>query len=494
MKFNNFIYIIACLLLFNVIWAAGTYLIYPGYLDHGEPGMALISWRLLDGHPAYLSFESPTLISNVYGPLTYSSHALFFWLFGTNAVSGKAISFLSAILIPVFVFLTHSHKSIEIGAAGAILASAIMLFLIPFSIWTRPESLMALLCVIAVWANNTSDPNKLEIGKSILIAIAASMAVGMKLHAGIYFVPIVIFHCMNKNRGFKVFLAMALTGITIVSLPFFFSVFPIHDFWAWIYYHINKDSPSQFAFKYFRNGLIYLSAALFYFLASRYSGKGHTLAEKVYFGLFLACLLVTLFPATKVGAGTYYFYPFLAILVDQILRHSVQVIKHQKKVWCLFAFLTTTLLIIGIPTQKRYFQSLNFEDNTAVKSEISLILATYPDRTIEMGFGSNISTYSRTFHRTLLVMAGHPYTLDAAPAMELNMWKVPLPQETLAMIKKCRTDIWLIPKDEMPFKMIGYYGAPTLDIAFRKNFLASYKKLSSFKYFDIWECKKDVIG
>jgi hypothetical protein len=282
---------------------------------------------------------------------------------------------------------------------------------------------------------------------------------------------------------------MAVTGIIFASLPFFFSVFPIHDFWAWIYYHINKDSPSQFAFKYFRNGLIYVSAVLFYFFASRWSEKKHSLAEKLYFGLFLACLLATLFPATKVGAGTYYFYPFLAILVDQILRHSVQVIKYQRQVWCLFGVLTATLLIISIPTQKRYFRALNFEDTAAIKSEISLIMETYPDRTIEMGFGSNITNYSRTFHRTMLVMAGHPYTLDAAPAMELNMWKVPLPKASLAMIRECNTDIWLIPSDEVPFQMVGYYGAPTLDPVFKKNFLASYKKLKTFEYFDMWVCK-----
>jgi hypothetical protein len=490
MNSRSILFIVAFLAFINVICVAATYLIYPGYLDHGEPGMALISWRLLNGHPAYLSFESPNLISNVYGPLTYSSHALSFWLFGTDIFSGKVTSFLSAVLIPVFVFMSHRQKSIEIAAAGALLASAIMLYLVPFSIWTRPESLMALLCVIAIWANNTSSPKKVELGKSILIAVVASMAVGMKLHAGIYFAPLVIFHCINENRGFQTFFIMAAIGLIVVLLPFAFSVFSIHDFWAWIHYHINKDSPSQFVFKYLRNGFIYLSAALFYFLAAKWSKKGHSIEEKIYFFIFIACLLLTLFPATKVGAGTYYFYPFLAILVDQILRHSFQVRKHQKKIWCLFSVLTIALLITSIPSQKRFFRALHWEETAAIKAEISKIMAIYPDRTIEMGFGSNINTYSRTFYRTILVMAGNPYTLDPAPAMELNMWKVPLPKKTLAKIRGCNSDAWLIPSDEVPFKMIGYYGALTIDPAFRKNFLASYRKLRSFEYFDIWECKK----
>lgn len=482
--------VIAGLAFLNVVVVAAAYLIYPGYLDHGEPGMALISWRLLDGIPAYLGFDSPALVSNVYGPLTYSSHALSFWLFGSSIMAGKAMSFLAAVLIPVFVFLSHRHRGFAAAATGAIFISALMLYLVPFSIWTRPESLMALLGVIAVWAANASDAKKPEWGKSAVIAVAAALAVGMKLHAGIYFAPVVIFHCLNGNRGFKTFAAMAAVGLAVVALPFAFSVFPISDFWAWIFHHLKKDSPSQFVFKYFRYGFIYAGSALFYLAASRWSGKGHSFAEKVYFGLFLACLIATLFPATKVGAGTYYFYPFLAISVDQILRHAVRVRKHKKKVWGLLGVFTAILLVISIPVQKRFFRALHWQEVAAVQSEIRAIMAAYPDRTIEMGIGQDVRTYPRTFYRTLLVMAGHPYTIDAAPAMEMNMWKIPLSGDLLAMMRGCNTDIWLIPKDEKPFAMTGYYGAPTLDRAFVSAFLASYTKLNSFGYFDVWACNK----
>ena len=484
-----FFAIIAGLGFTNVVLLAVSYLVYPGYLDHGEPAMALISWRLLDGLPAYLGFDSPFLVSNVYGPLTYSSQALSFWLFGSTILPGKVVSFLAVVLIPVFVFLSHRHKGFEAAAAGAIFASALMLFLVPFSIWTRPEPLIALLGVIAVWSANASDPKKPEWGKSAVIAVTASLAVGMKLHAGIYFAPVVIFHCLNGNRGFKTFAAMTGVGLTVVLLPFAFSVFPISDFWTWIFHHLKKDSPLQFVFKSIRYGFIYVSPALFYLAASRWSGKSHSLAEKVYFGLFLACLITTLFPATKVGAGTYYFYPFLAIFLDQILRHAVRVKKHKKGVWGLFGVLTAILLVTSIPTQKRFFRALHWQEVEAVQSEIRAIMAAYPDRTIEMGVGQDVRTYPRTFYRTLLVMAGHPYTIDG-PAMELNKWKVPLSEDLLAMVRGCNTDIWLIPKGESPFTMIGYYGAPMLDPSFAAAFLDSYALAKSFKFFDAWVCGK----
>ena len=80
---------IAVLCFIDVAAVAISYLVYPGYLDHGEPSVALISWRLLDGLPAFLGFDEPVLISNIYGPLTYVFHALSFWLLGMREISSR---------------------------------------------------------------------------------------------------------------------------------------------------------------------------------------------------------------------------------------------------------------------------------------------------------------------------------------------------------------------------------------------------------------------
>ncbi len=58
------------------------------------------------------------------------------------------------------------------------------------------------------------------------------------------------------------------------------------------------------------------------------------------------------------------------------------------------------------------------------------------------------------------------------------------------MIRGCNTDIWLIPKDEQPFTMIGYYGNRMFRTAFVEAFLNNYEKRESFDYFDVWACKR----
>ncbi len=481
--------VIAGLALADVFWLAATYLVYPGYLDHGEPSVTLISWGLLEGAPAFLDLDAPVLTSNVYGPLTYVVHAVAFWLFGPFIMTGKVMSLLAAGLIPVLVFLSHRHRGVEAATVGAILAAALVLFHVPFSIWNRPDSFMTLLAVIAVWVANASDPKKTEWGKSAVIAVAAALAVGMKIHAGVYFAPVVIFHCMNEKRGLKTFAAMAVIGLSVVLLPFAFSVFSLSSFAEWIVMHVKKESPVEFVFKFVRYGAIYAAPALFYFAARRWSGKRFASAEKIYFWVFAASLAAVLFPATKAGAGPHYFYPFLAVLVDQILIHAGRVKKHKLKVWGLAGVLAAVILIVGIPVQKRFFRALHWQQVTDIQTEIRAIMAAYPDRTIEMGIGQDVRIYPRTFNRTLLVLGGHPYTFDAAEAAEMNKWKVPLNDAVFSMLRGCNTDIWLIPKGEAPFTMIGYYGSPGVDEVFTETFNASYGKVKSFEFFDVWACR-----
>ena len=147
------------------------------------------------------------------------------------------------------------------------------------------------------------------------------------------------------------------------------------------------------------------------------------------------------------------------------------------------------ILVLGIPVQKRFYRALHWEKVEAIQAEIRTIMAKHPDKTIEMGVGQNTATYPRTFYKTLLVLKGHPYTIDAAPAMEMTMMKIPLNDDLLSLLRGCSTDLWLIPKGEKPFAMTGYYGTPTVGQAFIDTFNASYAKAESLDYFDVWACE-----
>lgn len=486
----SFLAVLAAVSFIAVAWITVSYFIYPGYIDHGEPSVALISWRLLDGFPAYPGFDEPGMVGNVYGPIIFVFHSLVFWIFGPALMIGKVGSLFAAALIPVLVFLSHRKSGMEYAFLGAIAASGLVLLNVPSSLWNRPDSLIALLVVIAVWAARAADPDRPEWIKSGIIAVAAALATGMELHGGIYFAPIVLFHCFNENRGFKAFIMMSVVGLAVVMLPFAFSVFSLPAFKTWIVFLLGKESPAENFLEVAQYGLVYLTAALFFLAHHRWSKPKIALNEKVYFWVFIGSLAVLIFPASKAGAGAYYYFPFLGIFIDQVFRHSQRVTKHRTAVFTGFVGIVVLVLVLSIPVQKRFYRSLHWDKTASIQSEIRTIMGRYKDQTIEMGVGQDVTVYPITFYRTLLVLKGHPYTIDPAPGQKMTMLGIPLPDDLLALIRGCNTEIWLIPKDENPFTMIGYYGTPVVTQAFTDTFLASYVKKESYGHFDVWGCKR----
>jgi len=467
------------------------YLMYPGYLDHGEPSLAMISWRLLDGFPAYPGFDDPGRISNVYGPLTFLLHAISFYFAGPFVATGKALSIVAALLIPVLMFMDHRRHGFSVGAVAMIFGTAFVLFTLPISILNRPDSFIALLAVITVWAKNASLPGRPEWGKTILIGVCGGLAVGFKIHAGIFLAPVALFHCLDRENGLRPFFAVGAVGIFVALLPFALPVFPLADYLSWFGPLLGKQAPVNSYGKPFRYALLYLVPVLLLFALSR---KQETvpsrLAERAYLGAYLVCLGAAIYVGSKPGGGIRYMFPFMPMTVDFILGHGRRVEKRSRLAWSAIGVFMAIMLAISLPTQKRFQRTLHWDEAQQVSREVRQIMAAYPGKTMEMGLGENDINYWRTYFKTLLVLNGNPYSLDSAVVMETSYLKIPLTNADLEMIRRCATDIWLIPKGERPFEMIGYYGVPVYDGAFKKVFVDSYTKSRSLKFFDIWACKK----
>ena len=63
----------------------------------------------------------------------------------------------------------------------------------------------------------------------------------------------------------------------------------------------------------------------------------------------------------------------------------------------------------------------------------------------------------------------------------------PIEDKTLEKISNCINDVYLIPKDETPFKLENNKGYFSNN--FIKTFSSSFKKEKSYLFFDTWECK-----
>ncbi|MDA0305555.1 MAG: hypothetical protein O3B76_04620 [Proteobacteria bacterium] len=487
--------VLAGLCVIDLAWMGGSYLLYPGYLDHGEPSISLIAWRLLDGVPAYQAFDAPGRVSNVYGPLSYLLHVPFFFVFGPLVTSGKAASIVAAMVLPVLMFLDHRRNGFSIGSVALVLGASFLLFNTYIVLFSRPDAALAVLVAGAVWVKNASQPGAPEWGRTIIIGVIGGLAVSLKIHGAIFIAPVALVYCLDRGDGPRAFFLACITvsgvALGVALAPFALPLFSLGDYLSWFGPMSGKPEPLQQLTRLLRYSVLYVVpvALLFYF--SRSQRKKHDrLCDRTYFGAYLVCLAMAIFLGSKPGADIHYMFPFSAIIVDLMLRHGRRIAKRKDIVWAAIGGVTALMLALGVPVQKRFLRAMDWDEATRITAEIRQIMLTHPDLTLEMGLGENITTYKRTWFKTLPVLAGNPYTLDTAIVMETSLLKIPLTDDTLAMIRGCSTDLWLVPKGERPFEMIGYYGIPVFDEAFKEAFFSNYENRESSTFYDLWRCKR----
>jgi 4-alpha-glucanotransferase len=122
-------------------------------------------------------------------------------------------------------------------------------------------------------------------------------------------------------------------------------------------------------------------------------------------------------------------------------------------------------------------------------NDINRVVKSYPTKTIGMGYGKN---YELSFYRPSLIFFGNPYLLDAASMMEMQQSGINhIPPDTLAALRECQTNLWLIPKGEKPFQLTSYYPPhkPLFTDEFKTIFLEKYEFRGQTRYYDLWFCK-----
>jgi len=334
---------------------------------------------------------------------------------------------------------------------------------------------------------SSADREKPEWTRTLIIAIAGGMAVSLKVHAGIYFVPIAFLHCYG--RGFTHFFSLCLAGAAVALAPFAFSAFSLADYTVWFSLQAAGKAFSPEAYgPVLKKALLYLIPALVFFPALKSTGKG----EKIYFLSYIAGILVLIPLAARPGGGHYYLYPFFPLAIDMTLRFSGNS-RYKRFSTTILLVAAVFVLMLSVPVQKRFLRNLDWPLAASINAEVKDIITRFSGKTIEMGYGEKTAggaSYDLTYYKSLLVMAGNPYSLDATVGAEMLKLSIAFPEAAIERIRACKTDLWLVPKDEAPFAMWSYYGEPAFPEVFRQTFLDAYKKSTSFTYFDIWVCRE----
>lgn len=477
---------LAIALVTNIIVICATYVLYPGYLDTGEPNIVALGWRLWEGNPVYLPLDHETRITNLYGPYLYSLHAIVLGIFGPSVLIGKlpgAIAMCFAVVCMAVATARHGRYGIAIAVAGT---AAFGVLNLPTTIWNRPESFMLLTAAAGVALYERGSKYQIIIGIGILIGLS----MGLKIFAAIYFAPIGLMILIRY--GFVAALLTVLIAFAVAALPFLTPYFSFNDMVGLIKVMADKPNAERELGKIFRYGLYYvLPVVVMALIGLRHMDGAEKRQNLILFCALLASIVLVLYPAQKPGAGYHYFLPFapLTLLLVTKFFASAASIGRKSAIWIVVTIIAA-MSVLSIPTEKRFFRALDWQFASAVAAEIKAINDAYPDSTIEIGVGERNESYRQTFQRTRLVFNGHPYTLDAAIIIDTTVWGKLLPPGTIEMIRRCQTEIWLIPANEDPFTWTGFYGNDVYGQPFRDAFNASFSITEEREFFDVYSCRK----
>ncbi len=478
----------------NLVILAIAYTLYPGYIDHGEPAISAMAWKMLGGTPVYHGFDAADRTTNIYGPFVYLWHAWPLALFGPSIPTGKIAATLAGVLIPVLGWRIARGRHPLAGWLCAFAAIMVVIHLnAPLVI--RPDALLTVLVGITVLAAARWGTASGWLATAV-IGIAAGIAVNVKLHAAVYLAPAVLFHLWNDWRRLPV---MAALAVATATAPFVFPSFPWQDYVAWFGPISAKENVWKgFALLWWKLAL-YFMPLLILAAGGRAAWGGLDRPTRVYFLFYGFCLLLVLFPATKLGAGDHYYLPFLPVAVDLGVR-ALAAGGHERRQRLVTTLLVLVALAAAYQPERRFLKRMEWDLSRGVNTEIEQILADYPGRRIQMGVGRPYTERGDqlSFHfylwRTPLIYRGNPYTIEASIMMELTKLGVPFPDEALRRFASCHTEIWLTPKDSEPFMLQGYYLQPVFSREVMDTFLAHHRRIDSREFYDLWECRPDTNG
>jgi len=110
-----------------------------------------------------------------------------------------------------------------------------------------------------------------------------------------------------------------------------------------------------------------------------------------------------------------------------------------------------------------------------------------------MGYGRDDRP---TLVRPIVVFRSGTYLLDAPAVQEHQLSGIEIPPATIAALRACAVDYWLIPQGEEPFTGPNKYPAillkPLFPESFRQAFFESYERDGRTQYYDVWQCRPGI--
>jgi hypothetical protein len=490
----------------NYLGLASLYPLFTDFADPAEANVASVAWLFQNQQPVYPALDAAERYINNYGPFVYIVQGFFLNLLRPSFFSVKIPGSLAGISTLVLVFLLLKQnlkwKFAIIGCAYAslgLLALTSATGLVTSSFWVRPDSLLLFFTTLGLFTVVRGDRAVAVLGSSIALGISTNL----KITAFLHFLPIYVL--LLFRFGLLLTLVSVIGSAFIAISPFvIFSQLSLTNYVAWLQQVRQKGiNDAQVVKNLLWTAFIALPVAIGIVqlcLTNLRSFKKWIWQTGFYSLSLIIGVGVTAFLGATRGALENNMLPFVPVilyLAHQLWQQFTQSTVHNPmlariasslSVSAILAFVISITIAI-YSTESVLIPRIVNPSGSSVVEDLHRFVKAHPGSTIGMGFGSN---YPLTTYRPALVFAGNSYLLDSASLMEMQASGLNnTPAKTLDALKTCRTQIWLIPKDQKPFEVFSYY--PPLQklfsAKFRETFLQTYDRQEQTEFYDAWRCK-----
>lgn len=440
------------------------------YLDHIESSVVISGWQYLHGSPLYQMQEGAPAAATYYGPFAYLAELPALILLGPGIAASKATS-MAALGVTLALMVVHFVRRAGRSAVpGLFFLAAGLLMFSPKVFWVRPDPIEVLLVAVALVAAR---------GRwgGAWLGLCIGLAVNFKVHAFIYFVPVLLELYWDRRWGGIALAAVA--SFVAFLLPFLAPGISFPAYLAGLQQQVGGRVPSASDIGAALAWLVVLSWPLMVPLLR----PGGSPRDRMYAFSALAVLVVLMYPASFPGSGFYHFLPLLPVMADgyQRLRPDDIAATFAPFLMLLAASVTTsaTLRVIGAQRHARPF------------ADAALAVARDSGgKTVEVGYGDNAGSYMASqLARTVLALNGYPALIDAQVLMELRPIGIDGSTRWIPYLTQCRITRWLLPTGEKPFALRSIYDHSRLfSPAFRQAFFSNYTITQTTRGFDAWDC------
>jgi hypothetical protein len=458
------------------------YISVPQQVDYAEPTMTAVAWLFRLGQPVYHAIDSAARYSHMYGPMAFAVPGAALWLLGPTMFVAKAVGVVAAWLALGVTWATLRSVSrdhwIAIVACGLCVLQFLMFRNLTF--WSRPEPLQLAAVAIGLFAATRLS----SAGAVFAMSLSMGLLWNLKFTGPLYSLPIFALLWTRTNASTVVW--SALGSLIVAALPFIaLANTSFNDYLLWV----RLSAQNGLRVAALKENIEWALFLLIPVLARLSNPQPLSPPLRPVIAALLVAILGIVVAASKPGAGSYHFVPFLPILayVFAAIRSTDDSPRPADR-W--LAPLVCTLLFIVLIQQQYFFRLAGNPAVAASYDDVAAYLAQHPGERVGMGY---TSAEAMTFARTLIVFKTGEYLLDVPAIQEHQLSGLPLPQATIEAVRQCAVTTWLVPKGGAPFHIRNDYPqtdyAEIFPQAFIDAFHQRYTLEASTEYYDVWRCR-----